>query len=402
MLNEPSPYTEIFAVSKSTQTQRCLGCNDSDIKKLDIRKACCSWTENEVNCKAIFGREGYYKGTGIRCLPIAWHSYLEKELVNFDGTFKGIISYLTNASRDSDFKLAPDLYRSEDDRFKTYYPLFKEIANKEIPKFNTVEIVSFLGFEGAIRKDGLAFDFCPTCGTKNELDFRMEETECSSCGYRDNPECDENCPEYDAESGECTTCGFPKICCFILPNGDCLGPRLLEVKCRNCGDEYADSVVSFDPHDKRKIDAILNPEDCNCLGVRYKLVNDVLEKLNKGFTFREMISETIKTQGWKTTSGRKSGESGTCHDVDILCEKDNKSILVECKRLISKKGIDLNVVLNLFARMTDLGINRGLIVTTTQRVSLEALSFARYYGIRILNVQQILTERLDNIFENGR
>ena len=343
MLNEPSPYTEVLAISKPTQTQRCPGCNDSDIKKLDIRKACCSWVENKVNCKAVFGREGYYKDTGIRCVPIAWHSYLEKELVNFDGTFKGIISYLTNISQDNNFKLAPDLYRSGDDRFKIYYPLFQEIADKDIPKINTVEIVSFLEFEGALRKDGLDFNFCPTCGARNELDFRMEETECGSCGYRDNPECDENCPEYDAESGECTTYRFPKICCFILPDGDCLGPKWLEVKCRNCGDEYADSVVNFDPPDRRRIDAIIDPEDCDCLGVRYKLVNDVLQKLNEGFTFQEMISETINTQGWNTTSGRKSGKSGTYHDVDILCEKGNKSILIECKRLVSKKALILTL-----------------------------------------------------------
>jgi hypothetical protein len=115
-----------------------------------------------------------------------------------------------------------------------------------------------------------------------------------------------------------------------------------------------------------------------------------------------MISEAIKTQGWNTISGRKSGKSGVHHDIDILCRKDNKSIIIECKRLVSKKCIDLDVVLNLFARMADLGINKGLIVTTTQRASPEALSFARYYGIKVLDVQKILTDSFDDIFENDK
>jgi len=123
----------------------------------------------------------------------------------------------------------------------------------------------------------------------------------------------------------------------------------------------------------------------------------VLKKLDEEFTFQEMIIQAVKVQGWNTTSGRKPGRSGVRQDVDILCEKGTKSVLVECKRLVSTKCIDLNVVMTLFARMNDLGISKGLIVTTTQRASSEALSYARCYGIEILNVQEMLSGKLASI-----
>jgi len=110
-----------------------------------------------------------------------------------------------------------------------------------------------------------------------------------------------------------------------------------------------------------------------------------------------MIIQAVKAQGWSTMSGRKPGKSGVRQDVDTLCEKGTKRVLVECKRLVSTKGVDLNVVMTLSARMNDLGISKGLIVTTTQGASPEALSYARYYGIEILNVQKMLSDKLESI-----
>lgn len=397
VLNQRSPHDESFIPFEANHTLKCLRCHDTGIKKIDIMKACCSWVDDEVNCKAIFGREGYYRDSKIlQCIPIAWHSYLEKEIINFDGTFKAIISYLINANSDRDFGLKPDLY-VEKDGSKVYYPIFQQVAKTVIPKANTLKVVDFLRYEGALKEDGVSFTFCPSCGTTNRLSFRMEERECAACGYRDNPECDQNCPEYDTEVGQCSTINFPKICCFILPSGDCLGPKSLEVECQNCGNAYADSAVCFDPPEKKEIEAIVRPWDCDSLAIRYKPVPEVLKKLDEGFTFQEMIIQAVKVQGWNTTSGRKPGRSGVRQDIDILCEKGTKSVLVECKRLVSTKGIDLNVVMTLFARMNDLGISKGLIVTTTQRASPEALSYARYYGIEILNVQKMLSDKLESI-----
>lgn len=396
MLNALSPHYFPFDSVKPTQTHECPACRATNIQKLDIEGACCNWVDNPASCKAIFSGNAYYKDSGFHTVPIAWYRYFEKELVNFDGNFKSIVSYL--GSKESDSRLVPDLCKSKDGKFKVYYPLFQEICKKEIPKTNTLNILSFLKYEGALQKERITFSFCTSCGAKNELGISMEERECGECGYKDNPDCDENCPEYDAEAGGCSTSRFPKICCFILPNGDCLGPKYLETECRNCGEETTDNIVNFDPNEEKGIESIIDPEYCNCLGVQYRLITDVLQKLNQGFTFQEMISEAIKAQGWNTTSGRKLGKSGISQDVDILCEKDTKRVLVECKRLISTKGIDLDVVLNLFARMTDLGIDKGLIVTTTPHVSPEAVSFAGYYGIEILNVHEMLTGNLESIF----
>jgi len=92
------------------------------------------------------------------------------------------------------------------------------------------------------------------------------------------------------------------------------------------------------------------------------------------------------------------GKSGVDQDVDIFCEKDTKRILVECKRIGSTKSLPLDVVLNLFARMSDLEIKKGVIVTTVQDISNEAKMFAEYYGITILYISDFLKLDLDSIF----
>lgn len=400
----PSWIDDLLKSSKPIQST-CPRCSNSGIKQLDPKVALCSWVDKEINCKSIHTQNVWYKdGTPSFDPPIAWYSYLEKEMVNFDPTFKRIVSYLAGTSNDISFRLTPGIYRSKENgvNFRLYYPLFQEIAKKRIPEVNSIRIVHFLKYEGALKNEGVAFNFCPNCGSKNGLDFRMEEKGCDGCDSMENPDCDEDCFDYDAETGRCTSHIFPRIFCPTLSNGECAGPRVLEVNCRNCGDAYADAIVDFRSSEKKGINEILNPEDCDCFGISYKPVSDVLKKLDQGFTFQEMVLDEIKNQGWYTFSGRKRGRSGVEQDVDVLCEKNGKHVLVECKRLRLSKRIALDVVLKLFAIMTDLEIDKGLIVTTSPSFSKEAKLFSKNYGIRILAIEDFLNESLDDIIIDRR
>lgn len=382
----------------------CPTCRNHNIQKLDVADILCSWVDNIIGSNAIFNAKGYYKDGIPSFYRLSWARYFEKELVNFDGTFKRVVSALANASRHASFRLMPDVHEYEKgslrarlSNFEVCYPFIPKATKQAIPNIGVLRLVDFLKSEGALKEDGIAFSFCPSCGSKNKLEFGMEENGCEVCSMREDPPCGDECEDYDAEIGECrwgNSIGGSD-CCFLSPNGDCDGPKTLVVECAQCGEGYTDGFVELKDN-RKEVDAILNPNECECFAIRYKPIQDVLNKLNHGFTFQEIILDRVKNQGWNASTGKKRGKSGVDQDVDILCEKDSERILVECKR---SKSVSLDTVFNLFARIHDLDIKKGLIVTTTQRISNEAQKFAKYYKIPILYVGDFLKQGLDNLLD---
>jgi hypothetical protein len=168
--------------------------------------------------------------------------------------------------------------------------------------------------------------------------------------------------------------------------------------CGNCGDGYADSIVDFKTF-QREIKDIMSPEDCDCFAIYYKPSYDVLDALQQGRTFEGMVRDEIRNQGWNVIKSqtRIRGVSGVHQDVDVLCEKNGVTALVECKRIDSTKSITLGDVHDLFARMHDLEIKKGAIISTSGLVVKEAEAFAHYYGIVIVPVAQFLTKRLEEL-----
>jgi Holliday junction resolvase len=112
-----------------------------------------------------------------------------------------------------------------------------------------------------------------------------------------------------------------------------------------------------------------------------------------------MIRDEIRNQGWNIikSQDRKRGRSGVDQDVDILCERNHETVLIECKRIDSTKSITLGEVHDLFARMYDLEVKKGVVVTTSAHVVKEADMFSKYYGIRILPIAEFLARTLENL-----
>ena len=90
--------------------KKCPECRSSNIQEFDINNALCSWVERESFNKAIFYANGFHIDASVLYLPLALSYYYEEELVNFDGDFKQIISYLKNKSKDRDFEIVPNIY----------------------------------------------------------------------------------------------------------------------------------------------------------------------------------------------------------------------------------------------------------------------------------------------------
>ena len=84
------------------------------------------------------------------------------------------------------------------------------------------------------------------------------------------------------------------------------GPKIIEVTCKKCGEEYADSIVDIDYAMGDSIDYITDPENCECFGVRYEPVRKVLQSLDKGLTFQEMVRDLIRKAGLESNNWQET------------------------------------------------------------------------------------------------
>ena len=80
---------------------------------------------------------------------------------------------------------------------------------------------------------------------------------------------------------------------------------------------------------------------------RYKLKKAIYELGPTGFPFEKFIHEILHYSGYKTEVGKVL--SGRCvdHEIDVLAEKDDKFILVECK-FHGEQGRNCNVKIPLY------------------------------------------------------
>jgi hypothetical protein len=88
---------------------------------------------------------------------------------------------------------------------------------------------------------------------------------------------------------------------------------------------------------------------------RYKLKHAIMELGPTGYPFEQFIGEVFRDQGFRVQVGVV--EQGHCvtHEVDVLGEKDNRRIAVECKYgNRADKKVDVRVPLYIHSRFRDL------------------------------------------------
>ncbi|MDO8991928.1 MAG: ATP cone domain-containing protein, partial [Daejeonella sp.] len=64
---------------------------------------------------------------------------------------------------------------------------------------------------------------------------------------------------------------------------------------------------------------------------RYKLKQSILELGPTGFPFEDYISELLKFKNYRTEVGNIVEGHCVSHEIDIIAERDNRHILLECK-----------------------------------------------------------------------
>jgi hypothetical protein len=131
------------------------------------------------------------------------------------------------------------------------------------------------------------------------------------------------------------------------------------------------------------------------MAARYKLKRALMELGPSGYPFEKFIGAILTFQGYKVQVGVY--EKGHClnHEVDVLGEKEDRRIAVECKYRNNNDGkVDARVALYIYSRFKDLSRewskqeafrdkkHQGWIVTNTSFTS-DAIDYANCMGLTL-------------------
>lgn len=128
------------------------------------------------------------------------------------------------------------------------------------------------------------------------------------------------------------------------------------------------------------------------VAARYSIKRAVFDLGPSGFPFEQLISELLRSQGWKTQTG--VAMTGRCapHEVDVRAEKDGRVVGIEAK-FHNEPGMttDLKDALYVHARFEDLKqtpdqfsrVTEGWLVTNT-RFTRNALRYGRCSGLTMV------------------
>jgi len=127
---------------------------------------------------------------------------------------------------------------------------------------------------------------------------------------------------------------------------------------------------------------------------RYSLKKAIFELGPSGFPFEQLVGEILKHQGYMVEVGKTVQGKCVQHEVDVVAERQNLVVMVECKYHNTQGKIcNVRVPLYIKSRFNDIEINQrsqndhrqfiGWVVTNT-RFSEDALEYGNCAGLRLI------------------
>ena len=151
--------------------------------------------------------------------------------------------------------------------------------------------------------------------------------------------------------------------------------------------------------------------------VKYSLKKSIMDLGPTGFPFEKFVAAILRFHGYKTSTDKIISGLCVAHEIDVIAEKENTKVMVECK-FHNNIGIrtDIKVALYVMARYQDLTagmmnrnntlrFNQVWLVTNT-KCSQEAIVYAKCMGMKIIswgypekgNLQEMIeTEKLQPV-----
>ncbi len=146
---------------------------------------------------------------------------------------------------------------------------------------------------------------------------------------------------------------------------------------------------------------------------RYSLKQAIMELGPNGHPFEKLVGELLKTKGFITKVGETVPGVCVSHEIDVVAEKDNRHIMVECK-FHNQQGIksDVKVALYVQARFEDVQrqwqkqpdhgrkFHEVWLVTNTKLTS-DAIKYASCVSIKAIGWSYPPNDSLQNLIENA-
>lgn len=105
---------------------------------------------------------------------------------------------------------------------------------------------------------------------------------------------------------------------------------------------------------------------------------------NLGIKLEEVIETILKHRGFSTQRRLKlKGISGALHEIDVFAKQKNQVIAVECKNYSRDSIIGIKEIRDFQSKLNDLHYNGDAIFVTYATFSLDAITYANKYNIKL-------------------
>ncbi len=149
------------------------------------------------------------------------------------------------------------------------------------------------------------------------------------------------------------------------------------------------------------------------LAAKYHLKQAIMELGPSGYPFEKYVGEILNRQGYKTNVGQIMQGHCVTHEVDVIAEKENDFILIECK-YHNLRGVfcDVKIPLYIYSRFKDLEKqwltdpnngtknHKGWLITNT-RFSSDAIQYGTCVGLKLIGwdypIKGSLKEQIDSL-----
>ena len=144
---------------------------------------------------------------------------------------------------------------------------------------------------------------------------------------------------------------------------------------------------------------------------RYYLKRGIMELGPSGFPFEKFVGEIFKNLGYAVQVGKILKGKCVTHEIDVIAEKENEIILMECKYR-NQHGINVDVKTPLYinSRFEDVLAN-GLLkidkstfagwITTNAKFTSDAVDYGLCKGLNLLSWDYPQNKALKDIIDNS-
>lgn len=144
---------------------------------------------------------------------------------------------------------------------------------------------------------------------------------------------------------------------------------------------------------------------------KYKLKKAIFELGPTGFPFERFVAAVLKNSGYNVKVSEILQGRCVSHEMDIIAEKDEEIILIECKfHTTAERNCDVKVPLYIHSRYQDivsynnnknkLPIKKGWVVTNT-RFTEDAITYGKCIGLYLLSWDYPKDNSLKNLIDHA-